>query len=55
LLSKPHTQPDATLLLLPVGSGAAAAAPYASIASFSAAFQESQHCFEKCQREQGKI
>jgi len=54
LLSKPHAQPDVTLPLLPVGSGAAAP-PYASTASLAIAFQAHWHHFEKCQRGWGKI
>jgi len=46
LPSKPHAQPDITLLLLPVGLGAAAP-PHISTASLTVAFQVCWHRFEK--------
>jgi len=45
---------NVTLLLLPVGLGAAAA-PHASIASLAVVFPESGHLLVKDQREQEKI
>ena len=55
LLSEPHTQLDVTLLLLPIGPGAAAAAPHVFTVFLATTFQALWYYFGRCWSEWRKI